>query len=327
MITRSVVVPLRHAVEIAERVANGDLRDFDVVRRHDEIGQLLLALHQMTARLGATVRQVRDSAALIDSASRELSASNLDLSRRTEHQAGSLQETASSMEELTAAVKNNTNSARQANELVQTASSVASKGGDVIRNVVDTMDEISAAATKIVDIIGVIDGIAFQTNILALNAAVEAARAGEQGRGFAVVAGEVRSLAQRSAGAAREIKQLINTSVEKIQAGSNLTHRAGSTMVEIVDSVELVTGIMAHIASAGSEQEAGIVQINSAVADMDGTTQKNAALVEEAAATAESVHDAATRLVELVDLFVVDGAPDATKATPMQSKARRLPAN
>lgn len=305
-ITRSIVVPLRHAVDIAERVADGDLRDFNVSKRHDEIGQLLTALHHMTARLGATVRRVRDSAVTIDSASRELSTGNSDLSRRTEHQAGALEETASSMEELTSAVKENTSSAQQANDLVRTASGVAGKGGEVINNVVKTMDEISAAAKKIVDIISVIDGIAFQTNILALNAAVEAARAGEQGRGFAVVAGEVRSLAQRSANAAREIKQLINASVEKIETGSSLTHSAGNTMSEIVASVERVTTIMAQIASAGAEQEAGITEINSAIAEMDNVTQKNAALVEEAVATAESVHSEAEKLMKFVDFFIIE---------------------
>jgi methyl-accepting chemotaxis protein len=210
------------------------------------------------------------------------------------------------MEELTSAVKNNTSSARQANELVLSASSVASKGGTVVHDVVKTMDQISAAAKKIVDIIGVIDGIAFQTNILALNAAVEAARAGEQGRGFAVVASEVRNLAQRSATAAREIKQLINESVDKIEAGSVLAHAAGDTMAEIVASVERVTIIMAQIASASSEQETGIGEINGAIAQMDNVTQQNAALVEEAAAAAESVHSEATHLMQLVGFFNVD---------------------
>jgi methyl-accepting chemotaxis protein len=305
-ITRSVVLPLRRAVQIAERVADGDLRAFHPQRRHDEIGQLLDALQHMTARLGQTVRQVRDGALTIDSASRELSNGNLDLSRRTEHQAGALEETASSMEQMTAAVRDNTSHARQANALVLSASGVASKGGDVVRDVVQTMDAISAAAKKIVDIIGVIDSIAFQTNILALNAAVEAARAGEQGRGFAVVAAEVRNLAQRSATAAREIKQLINDSVDKIETGSVLAHAAGDTMTDIVGSVARVASIMAQIAEASTEQETGIGEINSAIADMDSVTQQNAALVEEAAATAEAVHAEAARLTELVNFFVVD---------------------
>jgi len=305
-ITQSIVVPLRRAVHIAERVAEGDLRDFKAHRRTDEVGQLLDALNHMTARLGKTVKMVHDGAASIDSASRELSTGNLDLSRRTEQQAGALEETVSSMEELTSAVKNNTNSARQANELVLSASSVACKGGTVVHDVVKTMDAISAAAKKIVDIIGVIDGIAFQTNILALNAAVEAARAGEQGRGFAVVASEVRNLAQRSAIAAREIKHLINESVEKIENGSLLAHAAGDTMTDIVASVQRVASIMAQIASASSEQETGIGEINSAIAEMDNVTQQNAALVEEAAATAESVHSEAANLMQLVGFFKID---------------------
>ena len=330
-ITRSIVVPLQHAVNIAERVAKGDLRHVEVQERSDEVGQLLNALHNMTVRLGETVKLVHDGAVTIDTASRELSTGNLDLSRRTEHQAGALQETASSMEELTAAVKGNTSNARQANELVLSASQVAKKGGTVVDDVVDTMDAISAAAKKIVDIIGVIDGIAFQTNILALNAAVEAARAGEQGRGFAVVAGEVRNLAQRSATAAREIKQLINASVDKIETGSVLAHAAGDTMAEIVASVERVTGIMAQIASASAEQESGIGEINAAITDIDNVTQQNAALVEEAAASAESVHSEAATLLRVVGFFTVDDAvvmapEEAHPATSAVRKARRKPA-
>ena len=330
-ITRSIVVPLQHAVNIAERVARGDLRHVEVQERSDEVGQLLNALHNMTVRLGETVKLVHDGAVTIDTASRELSTGNLDLSRRTEHQAGALQETASSMEELTAAVKGNTSNARQANELVLSASQVAKKGGTVVDDVVDTMDAISAAAKKIVDIIGVIDGIAFQTNILALNAAVEAARAGEQGRGFAVVAGEVRNLSQRSATAAREIKQLINASVDKIETGSVLAHAAGDTMAEIVASVERVTGIMAQIASASAEQESGIGEINAAITDIDNVTQQNAALVEEAAASAESVHSEAATLLRVVGFFTVDDAvvmapEEAHPATSAVRKARRKPA-
>jgi methyl-accepting chemotaxis protein len=328
-ITRSVVVPLRHAVDIATRVADGDLRNFRVESRTDEIGQLLDALHHMTTRLANTVSQVRDGAVTIDAASRELSTGNLDLSRRTEHQAGAIEETASSMEELTAAVKDNTANARQANELVLSASGIASKGGKVVDEVVETMDGISASAKKIVDIIGVIDGIAFQTNILALNAAVEAARAGEQGRGFAVVASEVRSLAQRSATAAREIKTLINDSADKIAAGSVLAHAAGNTMADIVASVERVTHIMRQIASASAEQETGIGEINGAIADMDNVTQQNAALVEEAAATAEAVHTEANNLLQMVSFFTVDegafqGEPIAASRTPPSSARVRL---
>ena len=323
-ITRSIVVPLKHAVNIAERVARGDLRQVEVQERHDEVGQLLNALHNMTVRLGETVKLVHDGAVTIDTASRELSTGNMDLSRRTEHQAGALQETASSMEELTAAVKGNTSNARQANELVLSASQVAKKGGSVVEDVVGTMDEISAAAKKIVDIIGVIDGIAFQTNILALNAAVEAARAGEQGRGFAVVASEVRNLAQRSATAAHEIKKLINTSVEKIETGSVLAHAAGDTMAEIVASVERVTSIMAHIATASAEQESGIGEINGAITAIDNVTQQNAALVEEAAASAESVHSEATTLLRVVGFFTVDDTVvmAAEQAQPVTSVAR-----
>ena len=330
-ITRSIVVPLQHAVNIAERVARGDLRHVEVQERSDEVGQLLNALHNMTVRLGETVKLVHDGAVTIDTASRELSTGNLDLSRRTEHQAGALQETASSMEELTAAVKGNTSNARQANELVLSASQVAKKGGTVVDDVVDTMDAISAAAKKIVDLLGVIDGIAFQTNILALNAAVEAARAGEQGRGFAVVAGEVRNLAQRSATAAREIKQLINASVDKIETGSVLAHAAGDTMAEIVASVDRVTGIMAQIASASAEQESGIGEINAAITDIDNVTQQNAALVEEAAASAESVHSEATTLLRVVGFFTVDdavvmAAEEAQPAPGATRPARRKPA-
>ena len=320
-ITRSVVLPLQRAVQIAERVAQGDLRAFQAPQRHDEIGQLLDALHHMTARLGQTVRQVRDGAVTIDSAALELSTGNLDLSRRTEHQAGALEETASAMEQLTAAVKDNTGHARHANELVLSASGAASKGGDVTRDVVHTMDAISAAAKRIVEIIGVIDGIAFQTNILALNAAVEAAHAGEQGRGFAVVAAEVRNLAQRSATAAREIKELINDSVDKIEAGSVLAHAASDTMSGIVGSVAHVASIMAQIAAASAEQETGIGEINSAIAQMDGVTQQNAALVEEAAATAEAVYGQAANLAKLVEFFMVDEAAPAGTRLPVGALA------
>ncbi|WP_295999180.1 methyl-accepting chemotaxis protein [Rugamonas sp.] len=307
-LTRSIVLPLRHAVDIATRVSVGDLRRFDQPRRSDEIGQLLDALHNMTTRLAGTVARVRDGAATIDAASRELSKGNSDLSRRTEHQAGALEETASSMEELTSAVRQNTGHARQANELALSASDVAGKGGHMVGAVVETMDAISASARKIVDIISVIDAIAFQTNILALNAAVEAARASEQGRGFAVVASEVRNLAQRSATAAREIKSLINESADKIAAGSALAHTAGDTMDEIVASVHRVTAIMGDISLASAEQESGIGHVNSAIADMDGVTQQNAALVEEAAATAEAMHAQAGNLMQLVSFFTIDAA-------------------
>ena len=307
-ITRSIVLPLRHAVGIAERVARGDLRHFAAPRRDDETGQLLGALQHMTDRLGDTLRQVRQGAIAIDGASHELSTGNLDLSHRTEHQAGALEETASSMEELTAAVRDNTGHARHARELVQTASTVAGQGASRVQDVVHTMDAISAAARKIVDIIGVIDSIAFQTNILALNAAVEAARAGEQGRGFAVVAAEVRQLAQRSATAASEIKVLIHASGDRVASGSVLAHAAGATMAEINASVARVDAIMAQIASASEEQHAGIGEINGAIAAMDDVTQQNAALVEEAAASAESVRREAASLAQLVGFFTLDEA-------------------
>jgi len=327
-ITRSIVGPLRHAVEIAVRVSVGDLRDFTEPQRGDEIGQLVDALHNMTTRLAGTITRVRDGALTIDSASRELSTGNLDLSRRTEHQAGALEETASAMAELTSTVKRNTAHARQANDLALSASDVASKGGKVVDQVVETMDAISASAKKIVDIIGVIDGIAFQTNILALNAAVEAARAGEQGRGFAVVASEVRNLAQRSATAAREIKTLINDSAEKIEAGSQLAHTAGATMEDMVASVQRVTDIMAEISLASSEQDAGIGHINSAVADMDNVTQQNAALVEEAAATADAVQTEAGSLMQVVSFFRVDESATRETQAPAIVAApwpRRMP--
>ncbi|WP_426110724.1 methyl-accepting chemotaxis protein [Massilia sp. PWRC2] len=324
-LTRSVVVPLRQAVAIAARVAEGDLRAIDAPRRSDELGQLLDALRHMSARLQQTVRQVRDGAVTIDTATRELSAGNLDLSRRSEHQAGALEETASSMEELTAAVRDNTNNARQANDMALSASQVASEGGAVVRDVVRTMDAISAAAKKIVEITSVIDGIAFQTNILALNAAVEAARAGEQGRGFAVVAAEVRNLAQRSATAAREIKLLIDESVSQIDSGSVLAHAAGDTMAVIVDSVARVTAIMAHIAAASAEQQSGISEVNGAIAAMDNDTQQNAAMVEQATASAAAVQDAAASLAQLVGFFSIDDgpmqAPAQTHSATMASTA------
>jgi methyl-accepting chemotaxis protein len=253
------------------------------------------------------VRQVRSGTDTIATASNEIAAGNLDLSSRTEQQASSLEETAASIEELTGTVKQNADNARQANGLATSASEVAGKGGAVVAQVVDTMGSINESAKKIVDIIGVIDGIAFQTNILALNAAVEAARAGEQGRGFAVVAAEVRNLAQRSAGAAKEIKTLINDSVEKVDAGAKLVDQAGATMQEIVESVKRVTDIMGEITAATQEQTSGIDQINQAITQMDHVTQQNASLVEEAAAASESMQEQAANLAQVVSVFTLEG--------------------
>jgi len=308
LISRSITRPLHAAVAAAERVAGGDLSSMPTVTSRDEVGQLLAALQKMTQKLRETVTEVRNGSETIATASGQIAAGNADLSSRTEHQASSLEETASSMEELTATVKQNADNARQANQLARTASEVAVQGGEVVSRVVDTMGAINASSRKIVDIISVIDGIAFQTNILALNAAVEAARAGEQGRGFAVVAAEVRNLAQKSAAAAREIKGLIGDSVDKVEAGSALVEQAGSTMQQVVSSVQRVTDIMAEISAASGEQSAGIDQVNQAISQMDQVTQQNAALVEEAAAAAESMRRQADSLVQVVAGFRMDTA-------------------
>ena len=319
-LTRSIVPPLRDAVGQIVRVAGGDLRAVAAGQRSDEIGQLLAALGDMTARLAATVGQVRTGAVAMDVASGEIAAGNVDLSRRTEQQAGALEETASSVEELTAAVRQNSANAHEANQLAMNASAVADKGGKVVADVVETMAAVSRFAGKIVDITTVIDGIAFQTNLLALNAAVEAARAGEHGRGFAVVAGEVRSLAQRSSTAAREIKTLIGDSVAQIETGRRLTDVAGSTMGDIVASVRRVTTIMAAISASSSEQESGIGQINSAIIDIDAVTQQNAALVEQAAASAEAMHEQAADLAALVGYFQVEELAAAGGLAPARMK-------
>jgi methyl-accepting chemotaxis protein len=302
-VTRSITRPLNEAVRIAETVASGDLTARIDVHSTDETGHLMLALKKMNDSLIGIVKQVRADTDTIATASAQIAAGNQDLSSRTEEQASSLEETASSMEELTSTVKQNADNARQANQLAITASGVAVKGGNVVSQVVTTMDAINTSSKKIVDIISVIDGIAFQTNILALNAAVEAARAGEQGRGFAVVATEVRSLAQRSASAAREIKGLIDDSVSKVGEGSRLVGEAGTTMEEVVSSIKRVHDIMGDITAASQEQSDGIEQVNQAVAQMDTVTQQNAALVEEAAAAAESLQDQAKNLVQVVGVF------------------------
>ena len=316
VLVRAIVRPLEQAVSIAGAVAKGDLTQQIVVTSHDETGRLLQALKEMNDSLVHIVSKVRTGTDNIATASGEIAAGNLDLSSRTEQQAGSLEETASSMEQLTSTVKQNADNARQANALATSASEVAGKGGAVVEQVVQTMGAINASATRIVDIIAVIDGIAFQTNILALNAAVEAARAGEQGRGFAVVAGEVRSLAQRSAAAAKEIKLLIDDSVEKVHHGSELVDRAGSTMLEIVQSVNRVNDIMAEITAASQEQTVGIEQINGAVAQMDQVTQQNAALVEQASAAAASLQDEASALAQTVGAFKLNLASGVRTAAP-----------
>ena len=310
----AITRPLYRAIALAEAVAAGDLTQAITVRSNDEMGQLTAALKRMNDSLVTIVGNVRQGTETIGVASAEIASGNADLSSRTETQASTLEETASSMEELTSTVQQNTENARSANSLAISASQVAARGGKVVLQVVQTMGAISDASTRIVDIISVIDGIAFQTNILALNAAVEAARAGEQGRGFAVVATEVRNLAQRSAAAAKEIKTLINDSVAQVGAGSKLVDEAGVTMNEVVGSVKRVTDIMAEIMAASVEQSAGIEQINMAVTEMDTVTQQNAALVEEAAAAAEAMQEQAALLAEAVRVFKLEGAPQAMPA-------------
>ena len=305
---RRVAADLLRAVTLTEAVAEGDLTATVHSDTPDEIGDLLRALHRMAERLNGSLLTVRQATDQIGSASHEIATGNNDLSQRTEQTAGSLQQTASSMEQLTGTVRQTAESASTANQLAVSACSVAQRGGAVVSQVVSTMNDINSSSRRIADIVGTIDGIAFQTNILALNAAVEAARAGEQGRGFAVVASEVRSLAQRSAGAAREIKSLIAASVERVDAGSQLVADAGSTMTEIVASVQRVSDIIAEISAAAGEQSAGIGQVNSAVSELDGMTQQNAALVEESAAAAESLRQQAARLTDVVNRFQLVGA-------------------
>ncbi|MCA1325904.1 methyl-accepting chemotaxis protein [Herbaspirillum sp. alder98] len=307
-LTLGITRPLDAAVGISQRVAQGDLSGEVAVRSRDETGQLLHSLNTMNSNLRGIVSNVRSGTDTITTASAEIAAGNLDLSSRTEQQASSLEETASAMEELISTVRQNADNARQASQLAVSASEVAEQGGGVVSQVVQTMGSINDSSKKIVDIISVIDGIAFQTNILALNAAVEAARAGEQGRGFAVVASEVRSLAQRSASAAKEIKQLINDSVSKVDDGSRLVEQAGNTMHEVVTSVRRVTDIVAEISAASAEQTSGIEQINHAITQMDQVTQQNAALVEQAAAAAASMQNQADGLARLVSVFTYDDA-------------------
>ncbi|WP_374363191.1 methyl-accepting chemotaxis protein [Pseudoduganella danionis] len=318
---RSILGPIEGLMRHFRQIAEGDLSGHIHVQGQDEMSVLLRGLQGMQDKLAVTVREVRDGASTIAVASSEIAAGNLDLSRRTENQAANIEETASSLEELTATVKHNAENAQQSNQLAREAATVAERGGQLVGQVVSTMDEIRASSTRIADIIGVIDGIAFQTNILALNAAVEAARAGEQGRGFAVVASEVRSLAHRSADAAKDIKALISASVEQVDAGSALVGEAGSTMVDIVRSIRQVAANMQEISSAGREQEAGIEQINHAVGDLDALTQQNAALVEQAAAASQSLNEQAERLSAAVAAFRLEqsGAQAARRGQPARA--------
>jgi len=306
-LVRSIRTPLAQLVSVASRIGHGDLTVKVDTSRQDEIGQVSQSLADMRDALSQIVSQVRASTESIQVASAEVASGNTDLSQRTEAAAANLQSTASSIEHLSGSVKHSADSATHANELSNAASSVATRGGEMVSRVVTTMDEIHAASRKIADIIGTIDGIAFQTNILALNAAVEAARAGEQGRGFAVVASEVRSLAQRSADASRQIRGLIGSSVERVETGARLVQDAGATMTEIVSSVRRVTDIIAEISNDTNHQRDGIGKVNSAVSQLDQMTQQNAALVEQSAAAAESLRDQAQRLSGVVATFQITG--------------------
>jgi methyl-accepting chemotaxis protein len=325
LLVRAISGPLDEAMTIAIKVAEGDLTGQIEVHGNNEIGALLKALGKMKSNLAGIVAEVRSSTDTMSSASSEIAAGNMDLSARTADQADSLEKTASSMEQLTGTVKQNSDNAQQANQLAMSASEVATKGGIVVAQVVATMGSINESSKKIVDIIGVIDGIAFQTNILALNAAVEAARAGEHGRGFAVVASEVRNLAQRSAGAAKEIKELIGDSVNKVDSGAKLVDQAGATMQEIVSSIQRVTDIMGEITQASREQTSGLQQINEAISQMDTITQQNVALVEEAAGAAGSLQDQAQALATVVNVFKLDGALQPARPTAAQFTPRGKP--
>jgi len=313
-IKHSVLPPLQQASASLRRIAAGDLTERIQVNGRDEVSAMVADLSQMQQRLRELVGSVRSGVESVSTASVQIASGNADLSGRTEEAASSLQETASAMEQLTGTVKQSADSARTANQLASSAAQVAQRGGEVVAQVVHTMDDITTSSKKIADIIGVIDGIAFQTNILALNAAVEAARAGEQGRGFAVVASEVRSLAQRSAGAAKEIKALIGASVERVESGSKLVADAGSTMSEIVTSVQRVSDMIAEISAAAGEQSDGIGQVNIAVNQLDQMTQQNSALVEQSAAAADSLKDQALHLTQLMATFQLGGSTDAAPA-------------
>ncbi|MGE0370256.1 MAG: methyl-accepting chemotaxis protein [Gammaproteobacteria bacterium] len=320
-LVRAIVNPLHEAVRIANDIAGGDLTKQIQVRTRDETGKLLAAMKQMSAKLAEMVGKVSEASVSVATGAREIAAGNVNLSQRTEQQASSLEETASSMEELTSTVKQNADNARQANQLANAAREAAEKGSDVVSRAMGAMGEINASSKKVADIIGVIDEIAFQTNLLALNAAVEAARAGEQGRGFAVVAAEVRNLAQRSATSAKEIKDLIGDSVQKVNGGAELVDQSGKTLVEIVSSVKKVTDIVAEIAAASQEQSSGIEQINKAVMQMDEMTQQNAALVEQASAASRSMEEQANVMSDMMSRFKTNG--DTVARTVQHASARR----
>ena len=325
---RAISDPINHALKHFDDIAAGDLTHPVQVHSSDEMGQLLAGLARMQDNLVKTVSTVRTGSEAIASATKQIAAGNLDLSERTEQQAASLEETAASMEQLTSTVKHNADNARQATTLAGNASDIAGQGNEVVNRVVDTMDEIKESSAKITEIVGIIDSIAFQTNILALNAAVEAARAGEQGRGFAVVATEVRTLAQRSSSAAKEIKTLIMHSVDRVQTGAVLVHQAGQTMSEIIGAVQRVTDIMGEISSASSEQSSGIDQVSRAVTQMDEATQQNAALVEQASAAAQSLEQQALSLKDAVSVFRIAGqaTPTAYATAPVATRAAPAPA-
>jgi methyl-accepting chemotaxis protein len=328
LILRTITAPLHEAVALADRIADGDLTAKVTINRHDELGRLLGSLNAMTERLRSVVGEVRSGVDSVSTASGEIATGNQDLSARTEQTAANLEETAASMEELTATVTQSADTARQANQLAATAAQAAEQGGTVVQQVVQSMQQITDSSRKIADIIGVIDSIAFQTNILALNAAVEAARAGEQGRGFAVVAGEVRALAGRSAEAAKEIKQLITTSVDNVQSGSEQVEQAGRSMDEIVASVRRVSDLIGEITASSTEQRDGINQVNQAVSNLDQMTQQNAALVEESSAAAMALQEQASRLSDVVAIFKLgQQAQSAVKYAALRSAVVAAPAN